>query len=279
MCGVLLIVLSYVLPSSLTYRAIVTGVVVAFCLLWLYQTTTNLDRMTEARDDAVKWANELENMLLTTMKSANSLQAAANELADELTEWVGRARLSLAGWKEATGVSEELLAQARQAAGLGNQAAELLKMNMPLLEQVKQDLQLRVTELEQKPKFAELVKQHNELTERVASMELLWKETQARVSGISELHVYRGNEQREPSADLTIVKETYHRAKLRKNLTECFSKSELRALCFDLEIKDENLAADTLDGMAMELVAYCERTGRVPELVEKCKGLRPKAVW
>ena len=65
----------------------------------------------------------------------------------------------------------------------------------------------------------------------------------------------------------------YH-AKLRENLAEHFNKDELCTLCFDLGIKHENLAADTIDGMARELVAYCERTGKIPELVAQCRKLR-----
>jgi hypothetical protein len=235
--------------------------------------------MTKARDDAAKWANELENMLLGAMKSGTRLQVAAKELADAVTELIGMENSSLGELREATRLGEEALAQAWEAVDLGNKATDVLEMNMPLLIHAKQNLQSQATELDQKPKFAELEKQHSELAERVASMELLWKETQARLSEISELHAYKGNEQREPSADLTIVEETYHRARLRKNLTECFNKGELSTLCFDLEINDENLAADTLDGMAMELVACCERTGRITEIVAKCRELRPNVSW
>ncbi len=53
---------------------------------------------------------------------------------------------------------------------------------------------------------------------------------------------------------------------------------ELRTLCFDLGIEHENLP-EAKNGMARGLVEHCERTGRVPELVEKCKGLRPKVAW
>lgn len=68
-------------------------------------------------------------------------------------------------------------------------------------------------------------------------------------------------------------------AKLHHDLAERFNKEELRSLCFDLGIRDENLAADTLDGMARELVAYCERTGQIPDLVARCRELRPHVSW
>ena len=70
-----------------------------------------------------------------------------------------------------------------------------------------------------------------------------------------------------------------HLAKLRQNLAEHFSIDELRTLCFDMGIKHENLPADTLDGMARELVSYCERACRIPELVAQCRKLRPNVAW
>jgi hypothetical protein len=47
-----------------------------------------------------------------------------------------------------------------------------------------------------------------------------------------------------------------YRTKLRRNLAEHFNKDDLSTLCSDMGIEYENLAADTLDGMARELVAY-----------------------
>lgn len=67
-------------------------------------------------------------------------------------------------------------------------------------------------------------------------------------------------------------------AQLRQNLVESFNKDELRTLCFDLGIEHEDLP-ETKNGMARELVAYCKRTGHVPELVRKCKESRSEVVW
>jgi len=72
--------------------------------------------------------------------------------------------------------------------------------------------------------------------------------------------------------------ETY-RASLRKNLVEWFNDSELRDLCFDLGVDYESLSGDNKADKARELVAYCERRQIVPDLVAKCKELRPKASW
>lgn len=80
-----------------------------------------------------------------------------------------------------------------------------------------------------------------------------------------------GNGQGEPRS--------YGLASLRQKLAEHFSIDELRTLCFDIGIKHENLPADTLDGMARELVSYCERACRIPELVAQCRKLRPNVSW
>ena len=85
-------------------------------------------------------------------------------------------------------------------------------------------------------------------------------------------------ETKRPDSKSEEIQTGIDRARLRQNIAEHFTKDELRTLCFDLGIEHENLP-ETKDGMARELVAYCERTGRVPELVEKCKGLRPKVAW
>jgi hypothetical protein len=70
-----------------------------------------------------------------------------------------------------------------------------------------------------------------------------------------------------------------HLAWLRQNIAEYFNLDELRTLCFDMGIKYENLAASTLDGMARELVAHCERAGKIRELVAKLRKLRSNVSW
>jgi hypothetical protein len=66
---------------------------------------------------------------------------------------------------------------------------------------------------------------------------------------------------------------------LRQLLIKCFNDSELRNLCFDLHIDYENLNGIGKEDKVRELVAYCDRHGRIPELVEECRRLRPKVSW
>jgi hypothetical protein len=64
---------------------------------------------------------------------------------------------------------------------------------------------------------------------------------------------------------------------LRDFITRNFNDSELRDLCFDLGIEYENLGGDNKAAKARELVAYCQRHGRLIELEGTCRRLRPNA--
>ena len=68
-------------------------------------------------------------------------------------------------------------------------------------------------------------------------------------------------------------------ARLHQNIAAFFGDEELRSLCFDLGVDYADLPAEGKDGKARELVAYLERRGRIPELVETCRKLRPNVEW
>jgi len=65
---------------------------------------------------------------------------------------------------------------------------------------------------------------------------------------------------------------------LRQNLSEYFNLEELRSICFELNIKHENLPV-TLDAMARELVSMCERRGFINDLIGICKKECPLVNW
>jgi hypothetical protein len=67
--------------------------------------------------------------------------------------------------------------------------------------------------------------------------------------------------------------------KLRQNLVDSFSDTELHDLCFDLGMDYEDLPGEGRAAKARELVAYCERRGLTPELIKKCSELRPHVSW
>jgi hypothetical protein len=68
-------------------------------------------------------------------------------------------------------------------------------------------------------------------------------------------------------------------ASLREQISSNFNLDEIRSLCFDLDINYENLSGDTLDRKAQELVAHCNRRGRLQVLVNRCSELRPATDW
>ena len=69
------------------------------------------------------------------------------------------------------------------------------------------------------------------------------------------------------------------RTDLRNKITASFNDDEIRSLCFDLGIEYENLVGETREAKARELVTYCERTGQVSQLANRCRELRPSVDW
>ena len=69
-----------------------------------------------------------------------------------------------------------------------------------------------------------------------------------------------------------------NRALLRQELAAHFNREELRDLTFDMGIDYENFP-EAKDGFVRELVSYCQRHGRLVELVDKLQQLRPEVDW
>jgi hypothetical protein len=67
--------------------------------------------------------------------------------------------------------------------------------------------------------------------------------------------------------------------KLRDGLAAHFNESELRDLCFELDVDYEDLPGEGKTAKARELVAYHERRGLIPKLAEICRHLRPNVQW
>lgn len=68
------------------------------------------------------------------------------------------------------------------------------------------------------------------------------------------------------------------RADLHTQLKDSFNREEIRMICFNLRIDYENFP-DTLDGLARELILYCERANRIVELLDVCRRERPELSW
>lgn len=70
-----------------------------------------------------------------------------------------------------------------------------------------------------------------------------------------------------------------HRILLHHNLAKYFSVEELRDLSFDLGVEYDSLPGEGKEAKTRELVDYLERRGRIPDLVEAGRRLRPRISW
>jgi hypothetical protein len=62
---------------------------------------------------------------------------------------------------------------------------------------------------------------------------------------------------------------------LRQFLAENFNDSELRTLCFNLEVPYEDLSGSGKEDKVRELIEYCQRRGQYNKLVAACTEARP----
>ena len=67
------------------------------------------------------------------------------------------------------------------------------------------------------------------------------------------------------------------RIKIARALNTHFNMSELKALCFELQINYDDLPGSARSDKARELVTFMERRGRLPELAQYIKNIRPNA--
>ena len=68
-----------------------------------------------------------------------------------------------------------------------------------------------------------------------------------------------------------------NRSLLLAAITTRFDSDEFRLLCFKMDIKDAELAGETINTRAANLIMYCERHGRFDELQALVRELRPNA--
>jgi hypothetical protein len=76
-----------------------------------------------------------------------------------------------------------------------------------------------------------------------------------------------------------VIADEVDRGALRRNLTQHFSNDELNSLCFDLDIDYDNIEGDNKEAKVRELITYCNRSGRLLELLARCRTLRPSVDW
>jgi hypothetical protein len=68
-------------------------------------------------------------------------------------------------------------------------------------------------------------------------------------------------------------------AVLRKQLIAACDVSQLKTICFDLGVDDEDLGTDKLSDMARELISHFARKRRLPELLSYLARERPEINW
>jgi hypothetical protein len=66
---------------------------------------------------------------------------------------------------------------------------------------------------------------------------------------------------------------------LREKLIGVFNDAELRDLCFDLGIDYESLGGEGKASKVRELIGYCERHGRLSDLLAHARQKRPHIEW
>lgn len=66
---------------------------------------------------------------------------------------------------------------------------------------------------------------------------------------------------------------------LRQTLSSRLNSDELRTLCFDMGIDYETLAGSNKPALVRELLLYCERRGKLAELVERIVATWPDEAW
>jgi hypothetical protein len=66
---------------------------------------------------------------------------------------------------------------------------------------------------------------------------------------------------------------------IRNVIYDSFNKGEIKSLCYDLGIEDEDIPSTTRNEMVIELIRYTVRHGRFKALIDRCKELRPHQEW
>ena len=64
-------------------------------------------------------------------------------------------------------------------------------------------------------------------------------------------------------------------AQFRQQLVSSFNETELRDLCFDLQINLDSLPGSGTSAKAREIIEFCLRQGRLEELIAYCQQARP----
>jgi hypothetical protein len=79
--------------------------------------------------------------------------------------------------------------------------------------------------------------------------------------------------------DITHVEFSARRSQLRVLIGKHFNRDELEVLCFDLNLEFDELGTQAFSVAVIRLIQYCERHGRLKNLVDQCKARYPHVNW
>ncbi|KAA3663460.1 MAG: hypothetical protein DWQ04_10600 [Chloroflexi bacterium] len=68
-------------------------------------------------------------------------------------------------------------------------------------------------------------------------------------------------------------------SRLRQMIDKLFNESELKTLCFDLEVDYEKLPGSNKEDKVRELIGHFDRQEDIRRLVEYCRKQRPRSNW
>ena len=97
----------------------------------------------------------------------------------------------------------------------------------------------------------------------------------AYVKSLWESIVFELSEQGWLSDTVSLTTPEYDVKYLKSILQERLSISDIRDLCFELDIEYENLEDQTLRGSIRELIIKIRKMGQIPRLIDACNKIRP----
>lgn len=107
----------------------------------------------------------------------------------------------------------------------------------------------------------------------------LWEEKYGLNRRITGRSYWLTIDMRKSIQDVIDISNPKYRSELLSNLKKDFNIGELKELCFEMNIKYEDLNGISLSEKCLELIEYLLRTKRVPEFINLCHIKRPNSSW
>lgn len=120
----------------------------------------------------------------------------------------------------------------------------------------------------------------DELTIRVAELELLYSQARIYIAQLSALMSELGIEL--PSPPVSLQRRTEEQptlVQIKRLLETRFSKDELKDLAFEAGFPPDSYTGETTAALSLSIVQYALRRGKVAALLEACRKARPETEW